>query len=83
MNWRSVLPPIVSAYVLTQAQRASLLKVYRRQPSLNAMDPRKGRPGRSYLQFRKTARYDFLLECVMVPFCGMWLGIERDGHTHS
>src|SRR4051812_124576 len=22
-------------------------------------------------------------ECVMVPHAGMWLGIERDGYTHS
>jgi hypothetical protein len=20
---------------------------------------------------------------IMVPWCGMWLGIERDGYTHS
>jgi hypothetical protein len=19
----------------------------------------------------------------LVPWCGMWLGIEKDGHTHS
>jgi hypothetical protein len=22
-------------------------------------------------------------EYIMVPFCGMWLGIEKDGYTHS
>lgn len=21
--------------------------------------------------------------CIMVPWCGMWLGIEKDGYTHS
>lgn len=21
--------------------------------------------------------------CLMVPWCGMWLGIEADGYTHS
>jgi len=22
-------------------------------------------------------------DCIMVKWCGMWLGIERDGYTHS
>lgn len=22
-------------------------------------------------------------DCLMLPWCGMWLGIETDGHTHS
>ena len=21
--------------------------------------------------------------CIMVPWCGMWLGIERDGYAHT
>lgn len=21
--------------------------------------------------------------CIMIPWCGMWLGIEPDGYTHS
>jgi len=29
------------------------------------------------------AAYDGLMGCVMLPWCGMWLGIEPDGHTHS
>jgi hypothetical protein len=38
----------------------------------------------TYRQFRKTV----VLElggwgAIMVPWCGMWLGIEKDGHTHS
>ena len=37
----------------------------------------------TYLQFRRTAFKAFRDECVMVPWCGMLLGIERDGHTHS
>ena len=22
-------------------------------------------------------------DCIMVPYCEMWLGIESDGYTHS
>ena len=39
--------------------------------------------GMSYRQFRATvqrANYD---DCLMVQWCGMWLGIETDGYTHS
>ena len=37
----------------------------------------------SYLAFRRTAYNDGIMNCVMVPWCGMWLGIETDGYTHS
>ena len=37
----------------------------------------------TYLQFRRTAFNVFRDECVMVPWCGMLLGIERDGYTHT
>jgi hypothetical protein len=68
---------------ITRAQREALLKIYRRQPELNAPDPRAGNPGRSYLEFRRTAQHNALMDCVMVPYCNMWLGIETDGYTHS
>jgi hypothetical protein len=35
----------------------------------------------TYRQFRKLARVSF--GALMVPWCGMWLGIEQDGYTHS
>lgn len=71
------------AAVLTQQQRTALLRVYRRQPDLNEPQPQVMYPGRTYMQFRRTAHYDHLMGCVMVPFCNMWLGIEPDGYTHS
>jgi hypothetical protein len=37
--------------------------------------------GMSYLAFRRTASRGF--DCWMVNWCGMWLGIEADGYTHS
>ena len=37
--------------------------------------------GMTYLQFRRTVQYGF--DCLMVEWCGMWLGIEEDGYIHS
>ena len=37
----------------------------------------------TYLQFRRTVRPAFGLDCYMVEWSGMWLGIEPDGYTHS
>ena len=37
--------------------------------------------GMSYRQFRRTVLMGY--NCVMVQWCGMWLGIETDGYTHS
>jgi len=34
-----------------------------------------------YRQFRKTLQQGF--DCLMVQWRGMWLGIEKDGYTHS
>lgn len=54
---------------LTKAQRQALKKVWLR---LDAV---------TYKEFRRKVLPGF--GCVMVPFAGMWLGIEPDGHTHS
>ena len=35
----------------------------------------------SYLQFRRTVQHGY--DCLMVYWCNMWLGIEKDGYTHS
>jgi len=61
----------------TRAQRESLLRIWQRindarRPSQTTLP---------YRQFRKTVAPG--PDCLMVPFAGMWLGIERDGYTHS
>ena len=56
---------------ITRAQRIALLRVYRRDNL-----------GMSYLAFRRTVQIAFG-DCVMVKWCGMYLGIETDGYTHS
>ena len=57
----------------TRAQRVALLRLYNRTEKTV-----------SYRDFRKTvlATY-FLGGCVMVPFSGLWVGIEPDGYAHS
>lgn len=35
----------------------------------------------NFIAFRRRARQGY--DCVMIPWCGMWLGIETDGYTHS
>jgi hypothetical protein len=53
---------------LTKPQRKALHKVSQRA-------------GTTYRNLRKLVQPGF--DCIMVPFAGMWLGIEKDGHTHS
>jgi hypothetical protein len=40
-------------------------------------------PSVRYRAFRKTVVPFVGDDCVMVPWAGMWLGIETDGYTHS
>ena len=79
--------------VITREQRKALKRVFDRQPltlewngktnmPYNAMEGRNWeKPLMTYRQFRKLAVQSF--DCLMVPWCGMWLGIETDGYTHS
>jgi hypothetical protein len=62
---------------LTKQQRHALHKVHQRV--LDAQAP-SAKP-LPYRQFRRTVAPG--PDCVMVRFAGMWLGIERDGYTHS
>jgi len=55
---------------LNKEQRQSLHRVWLRDSQ-----------GLSYLQFRRAVQPGW--DCVMIKWCGMWLGIERDGYTHS
>lgn len=35
----------------------------------------------SYREFRRTVMHGF--DCLMVNVSGMWIGIEKDGYTHT
>jgi hypothetical protein len=72
---------------LTREQRVALYNVYQRVPLDHFGRPLKNtlfnvHRGVSYYRFRHTVR-PVGGDCVIVPWCGMWLGIEKDGHTHS
>jgi hypothetical protein len=81
--------PKVSRYVqtLNKPQQLALKSVFDRRiiartfPALqdSAMGPYQR--AITYREFRKTVRFSF--DCAMVEWCGMWLGIEQDGYTHS
>jgi len=75
---------------LTRQQREALKRVFDRQPLIagntgalihNRDDKITRHAVMTYRQFRKTVQPGY--DCAMVPWCGMWLGIEKDGYTHS
>jgi len=58
---------------ITKAQRLALKRIYLR---LEFPPP--------YKVFRRRVQPTFCMDgCVMVEFHTMWLGIEKDGYTHS
>ena len=57
--------------MLTRDQRIALKRIYDRDWD---------KPD-SYLTFRRTVFYGF--GYILVPWCGMDLGIEPNGYTHS
>ena len=57
---------------LTKPQRVALHRLWMRAPQ-----------NLSYRAFRRTVRLYCRDNCVIVPWCGMFIGIETDGHTHS
>jgi hypothetical protein len=63
---------------LSRAQREALKRVYDRTTVISKTA---AGSSASYLAFRRTIQQGY--GCVMVFWCGMWLGIEPDGYTHS
>jgi hypothetical protein len=77
----------------TRKQREALFKIFQRDfPTWVSPGKRRSRmtneieavPLIQYRKFRSTV-VPYLGDdsCIMVPRWGMWLGIERDGYTHS
>jgi len=58
--------------VLTRQQRVALKRLYDRIDT--------GKPV-TYKEFRLSVSKGW--DCVMVYWCGMWVGIETDGYTHT
>lgn len=55
---------------LTKEQRQAIKRIWDRDHQ-----------GLSYIQFRRGVVQT--MDCIMVKWCSMWLGIETDGYTHS
>jgi len=77
--------------ILTKPQRRALFKVFQRDfPNWESPMHRRTSTGElvrvssiRYRNFRARVQPAFGGECVMLPWAGMWLGIERDGYVHS
>lgn len=65
----------------TRAQRVALKRVFDRHPIVNEALSVSEPVHYTYLQWRRTVLQGW--DCLMVEWCGMWLGIEKDGYTHS
>lgn len=58
---------------LPEAQRKALYALFQGNPD-----------GAKYLtEFIARAHNSVAMGCVMIPYCGMQVGIEADGYTHS
>jgi hypothetical protein len=57
---------------LNKNQQKALLRVWCRDPNTE-----------SFLSLRRRVVPELFGSAVMVQWCGMWLGIEADGYTHS
>ena len=74
---------------ITREQREAIKRIYDRTPLYVWQDKLVGQPKYksheplTYRQFRKRAIPLHSFGCVMIQWCGMWLGIEADGYTHS
>lgn len=55
----------------TRAQREAIARKFNQSPD----------GAQTYKEFRKRVVQGF--GYLMLPWCGMWLGIESDGYTHS
>ena len=66
----------------TKPQRQALARVYRRVVAdTHESMTQQQFMAFTYRAFRRTVQPG--PGCIMIPFAGMWLGIEPDGYTHS
>lgn len=80
-------------FPITRPQREALFRVFQRDFPSWVTPMRRKKWGTdeltpvssfAYQRFRKTVKPSFDGSgCVMLFWKGMWLGIERDGYTHS
>ena len=72
---------------LTTAQEEALQRLFDRGPLYmyygkpTGTKNYRGQKEMSYEEFHALIQPGY--GCIMIPWCGMWLGIEPDGYTHS
>ena len=65
--------------IITRAQRVALKRVFDRGPIFDGLGW-----SMTYRDFRRTVRPYLLSDpVILVPWRGMWIGIEPDGYTHT
>jgi len=68
--------------ILTSDQRNKLYEIWSKDPISPAN--KNTRTGKTYREFRATVQPEIGTSgCIMVPNCGMWIGIETDGYAHT
>lgn len=67
---------------LTEKQQQAVLRVYHRGPVTKDAEGNRYPKPLSISEFadKISVGYD---NCIMLPWQGMWLGIEKDGYVHS
>lgn len=65
----------------TKDQRKAIARVFSRRDPMPEHSSNRREWFQRYREFRKTAQGG--PGCIMIQWCGMWLGIESDGYTHS
>jgi hypothetical protein len=69
---------------MNDAQMIALRRVFDRSPlnlKAHSFETGHGERAMTFEEFRASVEHGS--GCVMVYWCGMWLGIEPDGYTHS
>jgi len=65
--------------MINKAQRRAITLLWLRCLEADKLRNRLG----SLRAFHRSAYYSYTMGCVMVKWCGMLVGIEQDGYTHT
>lgn len=65
---------------ITKPQQTALARLVTRDAD-HAKDTPRVPTWANYRAARKAVHVGY--DCIMIFWCGMWLGIEKDGYTHS
>ena len=65
---------------ITKPQQTALARLVARDAD-RAKDDDRSPTWPNYRTARKAVHGGY--DCIMIFWCGMWLGIEKDGYTHS